>query len=157
MFRDLRRIKQQLTPQECHKILKEERRAVLAVHGDNGYPYAIPVNFFFDQEENKIFIHCSKEGHKLDAIRKNSKVCLTLYDQGYQKDDWSYYVKSVVVFGQATEMNDGPEKYNKCKALGAKYIPTTEELEHEMDKAFSRVNMLCITIDHISGKLVHEK
>ncbi len=157
MFREMRRNRQQVSEEECKRILCEEKRGVLAVLGDEGYPYAVPINFLYDRESNRIFFHCSREGHKLDAIKRYDKVCFTVHDSGYQKEDWSYYVTSVVVFGRASIMEEGEEKYNICRRFGEKYIPTKPELEDEMNRAYARVNMVCISIEHMTGKLVHEK
>ena len=66
MFRKMRRFKQQLSEEECLEILKTAKRGVLAVLGDEGYPYAVPLDFVY--EDGKIYFHCAKEGHKLDAI-----------------------------------------------------------------------------------------
>lgn len=157
MFREMRRFKQQVSEEECKRILSSEKRAVFAVNGENGYPYAIPINFFYDEKSNKIYFHCAKEGHKLDSIRKCDKVCFTVHNSGYQKDDWSYYVTSVVVFGRASVLEEGEEKKEACLAFGRKYFPTKEELDEEMERAYPRVNIVCITIEHMTGKLVHEK
>ena len=43
---------------------------MLAVNGDDGYPFAIPVNYFYDQEQDKIYFHGAKSGHKVDALKK---------------------------------------------------------------------------------------
>jgi len=156
-FRKMRRFKQELTKEDCFELLKNEKRGTLAVVGDGGYPYAIPINFYFDQAENKIYFHSAKEGHKIDAIKKCDKVCFTVYEKGIQKEDWSYHVKSVVVFGRAKEVVDCSVKLEKAKAFGMKYYPSEEEVEIELQKDFNRVQMNEITIEHITGKIVHEK
>ena len=74
MFREMRRIKQQVSEEECIRILKTERRGVLAMIGEEGYPYAVPVNYFYDESDRKIWIHGAKEGHKIDALRRCGKV-----------------------------------------------------------------------------------
>lgn len=71
MFRKMRRFKQQISNEECVEILKNEKRGVLSVIGDNGYPYGIPLNHYYDEKTNSIFFHGAKEGHKIDAIKKN--------------------------------------------------------------------------------------
>lgn len=157
MFRPMRRFKQEVSRDECIKILTEEKRAVFAVNGDDGYPYAVPVNFWYDSEADRIYFHCSKAGHKLDAMLKDDKVCFTVYNTGYRKEDWSYYVTSVIVFGRAKVMDDEEEKREKIKRFGMKYYPTEQEVEEEIRKDFSRVNFVEITIEHMTGKLVHEK
>ena len=60
MFRDVTRKKQKLTVEECVRILKKEVRGVLAVVGDNGYPYAVPMNFYYSEKEHKIYFHSGK-------------------------------------------------------------------------------------------------
>lgn len=157
MFREMRRKKQEVSKDECVKILTEEKRGALAVSGDDGYPYAIPVNFYYDESENKIYFHCAREGHKLDAIGRNEKVCFTVWNKGFQKDgDWSYYVTSVVVFGKAAPA-EGNIRLKKLKAFGMKYYPTEQEVDEEIEKAMSRVQFMEISIDHMTGKLVHER
>ena len=74
MFRPLRRIKQQLTQEECISVLKNEVRGVLSVLGDNDYPYGLPINYWYSEEENKIYFHGSREGHKIDSIKNCDKV-----------------------------------------------------------------------------------
>ena len=157
MFREMRRFKQMVSQEECIRILSEEKRGVLSVIGDEGYPYGVPVNFLYDKTDNCIYFHCAKSGHKLDSILKCDKVCFTVHDQGYQKDDWSFYVTSVIAFGRAHVMEDGDLKLQKARQFGAKYYPTEEELEAELSHAYNRANLICIRIEHMTGKLVHEK
>lgn len=157
MFREMRRFKQAVSREECIKILTEEKRAVLAVNGDDGYPYAIPINFYYDNETESIYFHCAKAGHKLDSILKNDKVCFTVYNSGYRKEDWSYYVTSVVVFGRARVMTDEAEIREKIRKFGLKYYPTVQEVDEEIRRDLDRVNFVAITVEHMTGKLVHEK
>ena len=157
MFRPLRRFRQEAEKEECIKILTEEKRAVLAVNGDEGYPYAVPINFYYDSDTDKIYFHCAKAGHKLDAMLKDDKVCFTVYNTGYQKEDWSYYVTSVVVFGRARVMDNEDEKREKIRLFGMKYYPSEPEVDEEIRKDFDRVNLIEITVEHMTGKHVHEK
>ena len=157
MFRPMRRFKQALSPEECRQLLLQEKRGVLAVHGDEGYPYAVPLNFWYDEKEDAIYFHCAKEGHKLDAIRTDNKVCFTVWEKGEQREDWSYYVRSVVIFGRAELLEDPRVIREKAEAFGSKYFPTREELDYELAHALPRVQMVRIRPESITGKLVHEK
>lgn len=85
MFREMRRFKQQVTDEECKKVLAEEKRAAFSVIGEDGYPYTIPVNFYFDEEDNCIYLHGAREGHKIDALKTCNKVCFTTWNQGFKK------------------------------------------------------------------------
>lgn len=157
MFRESRRAKQNLDKEQCVKLLKEERRGVLGMLGDEDYPYALPINFYYDEEENKIYFHCGPKGHKMDAMKKHEKVSFTVWNQGIQKKDWSYYVDCVVIFGRVHFLEDRDVCREKLRDFGRKYIPTEDEMEDELNKHFAGAKVGCITIDHMSGKLVHEK
>ena len=100
MFREMRRAKQQLSQEECTEILKQEVRGVLSVLGDDGYPYGIPMDHWYDEKNGKIYFHGAREGHKIDAIKACDKVSYCVYDKGYRKDgEWVLNIRSVVVFG----------------------------------------------------------
>ena len=71
-FRQMRRFKQAASQEECEAVLAAAPRGVLAVHGENGYPYGLPINYVY--AGGKIYFHCAKAGHKLDAVRANDKV-----------------------------------------------------------------------------------
>ena len=68
MFREMRRIKQALSQDECTEVLKNEPRGVLSLIGENGYPYGIPMDHWYCEEDGKLYFHCAKEGHKLGAL-----------------------------------------------------------------------------------------
>ena len=157
MFREMRRFKQQLSNEECISILKEEKRAVLAVNGDEGYHYCLPINYYYDEEDSCIYFHCGKEGHKIDSILKDDRICLEVHEKGVQREDWSYYVRSVIIFGRAEIMEESEEKYQKAALFGGKYFPTQEEVESELKRSYARMNLVRIRIEHLTGKLVHEK
>lgn len=155
MFRELTRKKQQLTLNECKKILKNEVRGVLAVNGDDGYPYALPINFYFNEENNKIYFHSGKVGHKLDAIAKNNKVSFCVYDKGYHKDGhWSLNIKSVIIFGHIYIVNEW--KNDLIVAFSKRFTDDTEYIYSEIEKFKSNTVLLCLNIEHITGKLVNE-
>ena len=158
MFRKMRRFKQQLGDADCLAVLQTARRGVLAVHGDDGYPYAVPLNFVFDPETRTLYFHMAVEGHKLDAIERDSKVCFTVMDDGYKVEgDWAWYVRSVVVFGKAKVVKDETMRDQWLRALAAKYVPPAEDVEEDMRRNAPRALVVAVTAEHISGKLVHEK
>lgn len=155
MFRELTRKKQQLTLNECKEILKNEVRGVLAVNGDDGYPYALPINFYFDEENNKIYFHSGKVGHKLDAIAKNNKVSFCVYDKGYRKDGhWSLNIKSVIIFGHIYIVNEW--KDDLIVAFSKRFTDDAEYIYSEIEKFKSNTEILCLEIEHMTGKLVNE-
>ena len=155
-FRSLRRIKQAATPQECEAVLAAGQRGILAVHGENGYPYGLPVNYLYT--DGKIYFHCAKEGHKLDAVRANDKVCFTVLSEPVKNPgEWWNCFTSVICFGRIAEVTDGQEKDRLLRRIGAKYFPEGYDLERDMTKNAPNALIMAISIDHLSGKHVREK
>ncbi len=159
MFRPMRRINQQVSEEECKRILKEEKRAAFSVIGDEGYPYTIPVNFYYDEDDNRIYIHGAATGHKIDAIKNCDKVCFTTWNQGYKTEgSWEWNSTSVVVFGKARLLDDRSFWEDKLKKMALKYYPSAEEAEAEMQTpSINKVQIIAIDIEHMTGKLVNEK
>lgn len=158
MFRPMRRSKQALSEQDTKNLLFQEKRGILAVHGDDGYPFAFPVNYYYDREQGKIFFHGGKTGHKVDALKANDKVCFTVYgNERREEGDWASFWQSVVVFGRCRLVSDAAETENRVRTLALKYYPTAEEVEREIAKDLPAVQLYEITIEHMSGKQVHEK
>ena len=85
MFRKMLRFKQQIPEAECIKILKEEPRGVLSVLGDDDYPYGMPINHFYCEEDGKLYFHTGMKGHRTDAIRRHDKVSFCVYDSGFRR------------------------------------------------------------------------
>jgi len=155
MFRKMRRFKQEISEQECIDTLKEQPRGVLAVHGEDGYPYAFPMDYIYMNE--KLYFHCAKEGHKLDAIAADNRVSFCVMDEGFRKDgDWALNIRSIVIFGRVKRIDDADETLKVVRQLGLKYYPTAESVEEEIRKAIARVQILELSIDHMTGKLVNE-
>lgn len=155
VFHKMRRFNQQLPEEECISILKGEPRGVLAVHGEDGYPYALPIDYIYDG--GKIYFHCAKEGYKLDALRQNNKVSFCVYDKGYKKDgEWALNIRSVIIFGSIRFIEEQEETVSHVRKLALKYYPTAEAVEEEIRKSGNRVQILELTIAHMTGKLVNE-
>ena len=154
-FRPMRRFKQALPYEECEEILRSEPRGVLSVMGENGYPYGFPMDFYY--EDGKVYFHCAKTGHKLDALRACDKVSFCVMDRGYRREgEWALNIRSVIIFGRIRFIEDFGETVARVRQLGARYYPTEEALEKEIEHAKLRVQMLELTIDHMTGKLVNE-
>ena len=156
MFREMRRFKQQISEEECIRILKEQPRGILSMIGDNGYPYGIPLDHWYSEKE-KLYFHCAKTGHTLDAIAACDKVSYCVMDEGYRKDgEWALNINSVVVFGRMRVVEDEDKKQEICTNLVRKFTDDEEYLRRELTNAFPRVNCLELIIEHMTGKLVNE-
>ena len=157
MFREMRRFKQQITPEECIEVLKNEPRGVLSVLGDDDYPYGLPVSHYYDEETGNIYFHCAAVGHKIDAIAKHDKVSFCVMDKGYRKEgDWALNIKSVIAFGRAKLLEDRARVHEVCGMLTRKFTEDPEYLEKELRINGDRVQVVEITVEHMTGKLVNE-
>lgn len=158
MFRQMRRIKQELPLDEAKKLLIKNKRGVLSLNGEEGYPYSLPINFFYDAEENKLYFHGAKSGYKLDCIKNNNKSCFLTYgDEELSDNGWSYYLKSVVVFGKIEIVEDRDLASKKLRELAAKYYPSLSEVDAAMERSFDKALVYSIDIENMTCKKVHEK
>lgn len=157
MFRGMRRFKQQISEQECIRVLREQKRGVLSMLGDDGYPYGIPLDHWYSEKDNKLYFHCAKVGHKLDAISACDKVSYCVMDEGFRRaGEWALNINSVVVFGRMRLVEDEDKKREICTNLVRKFTDDENFLQKELTNAFPRVNCLELTIEHMTGKLVNE-
>lgn len=156
MFREMRRSGQQLPGEECEAILCRGTSGVLAVLGDGGYPYAVPLSYVY--EKGKLYFHCARTGHKLDAIAKEERVSFCVIDQDQVvPEEYTTYFRSVVVFGRARCLEDEAEKRRAIELLAAKYTPDDPQgRAQEIEEGFGRMCMVEIRIEHMSGKEARE-
>ncbi len=157
MFREMRRCKQQIGREDCIRILKEQPRGVLSMIGDGGYPYGIPLDHWYSEEDGKLYFHGAKTGHKLDAIAACDKVSYCVMDDGFRKDgEWALNITSVVVFGRIRIVEDEEKKREICTNLVRKFTDDEAYLQKELKNSFPNVNCLALEIEHMTGKLVNE-
>lgn len=157
MFREMRRKKQQLSPEECAQLLIAEKRGVLSVLGDDGYPYGMPMDFWYDPQSGKLYFHGSQSGHKQDAIARCDKVSFCVYGGDYREEgQWAWNVKSVIIFGRIKPVEDAAQALHATRMLGNKYTSDTAYVEKELQQSAHHLRCLELTPEHISGKLVNE-
>ena len=157
IFRPMRRFKQKLSDPDALEVLKQAKRGVLSVIGDDGWPYGIWLNPHYRKEDGRIYFHGAKEGHKIDAIRKDDRVSFTVIDDGVRdQGGWAYTFRSVVVFGRIEFVEDHEFAIELCRELARRFNPSEEDIEKEIRMAGSRVQVLCLIPEHITGKCVHE-
>ncbi len=156
MFRNMRRKNQLLPADEVIEILKNNTSGVLALLGDNGYPYSVPMSYVYS--DGRIYFHSAKSGHKTDAIKNCSKASFCVIE----KDDivpseYTTYFKSVIAFGKIHIIEKKEEMIYALHMLGEKYNPGHKtECATEIDKFINNVCVLCLDIEHISGKVAKE-
>ncbi|MDE6337041.1 MAG: pyridoxamine 5'-phosphate oxidase family protein [Muribaculaceae bacterium] len=150
MQHKMRRFRQPLPMEETKEILRNGRECVIAVSGDDDYPYAVPINYVYDGEH--IYLHSAKEGHKIDALRRNSKMSLCVIAQGdIVPEEFTTYFRSAIVFGRARLIEDDEEKVEALWKLSRKYCIGLDATE-EIAKFLKTVAIIEITIDNLTGK-----
>ncbi|MEI6290590.1 MAG: pyridoxamine 5'-phosphate oxidase family protein [Chloroflexota bacterium] len=156
MFRTMRRTKQQLSDAESIEILQTCTSGVLAVTGDDDYPYAVPLSYVY--RDGRLFFHFAKEGHKVDSILKNNKVsfCVISNDDVIQKTFTTHF-RSVIVFGKARFLTEDSEKKYALECLVEKYSPDyVNEGQAEITREWRLVTALEVSIEHMTGKAAIE-
>ena len=153
MFREMRRNKQSLPLEDCVEILNRGTSGVLAVTGDDDYPYAVPLSYVY--YDNKIYFHGARTGHKLDAVSKNEKVSFCVIDKDQVvPDEYTTYFRSVIVFGKARILKDEAEIRKAIDILAVKYAPDHDEERRlqAIDREYAAMSMIELSIEHMSGK-----
>ena len=152
----MRRKRQKLSDEECIEILTNEPRGVLALLGDDDYPYALPMSHVY--VDGKIYFHGAMKGHKRDAALNYPKVSYCVVDDGVRNEgEWWYTFKSVIVFGKIRILTDREDKIDKLTHLGDKFFPSHEETVNEINKLLDKTEVFEITIEHMAGKITVEK
>ena len=151
-FRSMRRKRQQLSETESIEILRKSTSCTLALLGDNGYPYAVPISYVY--AEGKLYFHSALSGHKIDAIRNCNKASFCVIDKDdVRPEKYTTYFRSVIAFGRIHIIEDEQEKLETARLLGDRYNPNQEEaLQKELDKGLSRMVMILFDIEHLTGK-----
>ena len=153
VFREMRRKKQTLSQQEIANILHKGTSGVLALLGDNDYPYAVPISYVYD--DGKIYFHSAKSGHKIDAIQKTAKASFCVIDKDLiVPAEYTTYFRSVIAFGQIRVIEDDREKRAAIEKLAIKYAPedTAANRDNTINRGWKPLCMLEMTIEHITGK-----
>lgn len=152
MFREMRRSGQALSGAECREILEKGTSGVLAVSGDGGWPYAVPLSYVLDGDG--ILFHCARQGQKLDALARDGRASFCVVDQDeVLPEKYTTLFRSVIVFGRVRVLSGESEKHAALLKLAAKYTPGDEAgRTAEAESALPRVCMLRLGIEHMTGK-----
>lgn len=158
-FRRIRKRNNAISDEAARALLHSCRRGVLAVNGLEGYPYAVPVNYYYDEPAGKIYFHGARVGHKAEAMQACDKVCFTVYgnETVQEEEAWAPYMQSTVVYGRCHRIEDREETLKLVKTFAMKYYPDEKTADDEIAVSGRAVTMYEITIEHLSGKQIQEK
>ena len=157
MFRDISRKNQRLELTQIINILNNEKRGILSVNGENGYPYGLPINYWYNEENGYIYFHSGKKGHKVDAINADNRVSFCVYDSGFKRDgEWALNINSVIVFGKIHVVENFEKSVEIFRKLSLKFTPDTEYIDSEINKFAKATICYELIPEHITGKIVNE-
>lgn len=148
----MRRFRQQLIKSECDAILSMGTSGTLALLGDNGYPYAVPISYVY--ADGTLYFHSAQTGHKVDAIRQHDKAsfCVIAADD-IHPSEFTTYFRSVIAFGRIQIIESEDERMSAASLLGTRYNPGDEVgLQKELEKGLSHMLVLRLDIEHLTGK-----
>ena len=153
MFPAMRRKKQLLSQEETAAVLARGSSGVLALAGENGYPYAVPLSYVYDG--GRLYFHCARSGHKLDAIRRCEKASFCVIDQDQiVPEEYTSYFRSVIAFGRVRILEDEGEKRAAIEKLALRYAPedSPERRERAIQRDWAPLCLLEMSIEHLTGK-----
>ncbi len=157
MFRKMVRSHLAISEQECIEVLKNEPRGVLSVLGDDDYPYGMPMDHWYCEEDGCLYFHSGMAGHKIDAMKRHDKVSYCVYDKGFVREgEWALNIRSVIIFGRIRIVEDHDKAMEIVRKLSLKYTDDTDYIEREIVSAGKRTLVFALVPEHMSGKLVNE-
>lgn len=152
MFREMRKKNQSLEKEKCEEILNKCTNGTLALLTDDDYTYAVPLSYVYN--EGKIYFHGSKKGQRIDAVKSHSKVSFSVVEQDIVvPEKYTTYFRSVIVFGTAKLIEEKSEKIAALNALIKKYSPNyVKYTQEEIEKLIDNVGIVCLSVEHMTGK-----
>lgn len=156
-YRPMRRANRALDEPAIEEILQNGEYGVLATVNAYGSPYCIPLNYVADA--GVLYMHCATEGHKLDNIRRDSRVCFTVISSSQVlPEQLTAVYESAVVFGKAEIIEDPDAKTEALLLLCRKYSPGhMDKARGSISRALKRTAIIKITVQHATGKAKQNK
>lgn len=158
MFREMIRIAKKLPECEVIDLLRNQKRGVLSVQGDDGYPYGMPMNHFYNEDDGCIYFHQGNIGYRLEKLREDDHVSFCTYDEGViLPGDWALTIKSVIVFGRIEIIEDPETMADITRKLSYKFTQDDRYIDEEIERSLKRTVVLKLVPEYMSGKIVSEK
>lgn len=145
-----------LTTEKIDNLLSSTSTGSLATLNSDGSPYVTPVHFL--HHNDAIYIHGLPKGQKIDNIRADSRVSMTVYemdslllDLNEKPCDTNTKYESVIVSGKAILVDDQELKKEVLAGIVKKYTPhlTQKELPDNMVRGTAVIK---IEMQNVTGK-----
>lgn len=155
MEHKMRRSKQQLSAEAINAVIARGTSGVLALFGEDGYPYAVPLSYVYEKENRRFLFHASTRGHKIEAMRHCTKASFCIVDQDHVvPEEYTTYFRSVIAFGTLRFITEEAEKRATIEALAKHYAPdnTEERMEQSISGSWKALQMIELKIERMTGK-----
>ena len=152
MARKIWQAQRKLSAEETEALLTSGKEGVLAVNGDDGYPYAVPVNYVY--LDGAIYVHTAQHGYKVEAIQANSKVCFTaVLSSEINEADTTTKFESVIATGDAVLLTDIGEKERAMEEIVRRLAPSNVAGGMAtIQRLLPAVGMIKINVTELTGK-----
>ena len=137
------------------RILKKGKYSTVALCRNNE-PYAVTLNYGYDEQGNCLYFHSALKGLKLEFLKHNSNVCATIIeDLGYVEGQCDHRYRSLVLWGTMSMVNDPEEKRHGMNILLEHLERHPEEIKKRTlskQDVYQKVAVLRMDIVQMSGK-----
>jgi nitroimidazol reductase NimA-like FMN-containing flavoprotein (pyridoxamine 5'-phosphate oxidase superfamily) len=141
---------------ELNQIIARNKYATLALCHNNE-PYIVTLTYGYDNNTKTLYFHCSKEGLKLDFIKKNPNTCLTIIeDNGFDSKTCNHPYTSLVIRGKIELIYDTEESNNAITLMIDQLEFENKERPlgklNQNNKVYQNLQMVKVEIMEITGK-----
>jgi len=150
-MKEIRRKDRAIDQAEAKHLLATCEYGILSTADGTNQPYGIPVNYVY--QNDSIYFHCAKSGHKLDNIEDNPTVSFCVVGKTkVLSSEFATEYESAVAFGIASEIH-GTEQNDALVAILEKYSPEyiTQGMRY-IEKNDNATTVIKIDINHMTGK-----
>ncbi len=121
---------------------------------DGDEPYVLAMNFGY--EDQTVWLHCAKEGKKVEILKRNNKVCLE-FDADHKlfarhehvACSWRFAYRSVLIHGNALFVEDYDEK---IKGLNI-FMKNYSDADFEYSKpSVDNIFIIKVPVGSITGR-----
>jgi nitroimidazol reductase NimA-like FMN-containing flavoprotein (pyridoxamine 5'-phosphate oxidase superfamily) len=119
-----------------------------------GLPYGVPINYYYDENANAIYLHCALKGKKIDCLQSHPEVSFSVYKNPVIIEErFTTHYDSVIVTGRAQMLAGPEERLAALTALSMALAPGgAYRLAEVFDKCLKTVAIIRISIEKIEGK-----
>ena len=142
-------------PETIKAMLERSEVGRMATVDKRGIPVIKPVNFLYFDE--KIYVHSSKKGEKVEDIRRGSPVCFEVDEPvayragGESACKAGHYYRSIIIKGKALFVEERGKKIRILETMMEKYQPEGSDWEFE-EEVLRKTAVIEIRINEMTGK-----